>query len=283
MKQIQTIDKLKTYLSNDRKQGKTIGFVPTMGALHDGHLSLVQQCRQENDLCIVSIFVNPTQFNDPNDLITYPRTPEKDSRLLHALACDYLFTPSEKEMYPEPDTRIFHLGPVAERMEGLMRPGHFNGVAQIVSKLFDIIHPDNAYFGEKDYQQIAVIREMVKQLHQRVNIIACPIIREPDGLAMSSRNRLLTAEQRNIAPIIARTLKESRTLSATKSVQETANWVKNTLNRHPELRVEYFEIIDGNTLQPIENWHDTPLPTGCITVYCGRVRLIDNIKYAHPK
>lgn len=283
MEIIQTIDKLKSFLSEERKQGKTIGFVPTMGALHNGHLSLVRQCRKENDVCVVSIFVNPTQFNDRNDLKTYPRTLEKDCEMLKSPGCDYIFAPSEEEMYPEPDTRVFNLGPVAEVMEGQKRPGHFNGVAQIVSKLFDVVAPDNAYFGEKDFQQIAVIREMVRQLHLPVNIIACPIVREKDGLAMSSRNTRLTTEQREIAPAIARTLKESCTFAAVKSVKEIKDWVINTLNRIPPLRVEYFEMIDGHTLQPIENWNDTKEPVGCITVFCGDVRLIDNIKYEHLK
>lgn len=282
MRIIQTIDKLKSLLSEERKQGKTIGFVPTMGALHNGHLSLVGQCRRENDICVVSIFVNPTQFNDNNDLNTYPRMLEKDCEMLKPFDCDYIFAPSEEEMYPEPDTRIFSLGPVADVMEGGKRPGHFNGVAQIVSKLFDIVAPDNAYFGEKDFQQIAVIREMVRQLHLPVNIIACPIVREKDGLAMSSRNMRLTAGQREIAPAIARTLKESCTFAFVKSVKEVENRVINTLNNTLPLRVEYFEIIDGNTLQPIEDWSDTANPVGCIAVFCGDVRLIDNIKYERP-
>lgn len=279
MKIIQTINLLKTFLSEERKSGKTIGFVPTMGALHNGHLSLVEQCKKENNICVVSIFVNPTQFNDKNDLKMYPRTLEKDCEMLERLGCDYVFAPSEDEMYPVPDTRIFNLGPVAEIMEGEKRPGHFNGVAQIVSKLFDIIEPDNAYFGEKDFQQIAVIREMVRQLHLPVNIIACPIVREADGLAMSSRNTRLTSEQREIAPVIACTLKESRTFATEKSVKEVKNWVIDTLNNISPLRVEYYEIIDGNTLQPIKNWNESKNPVGCITVFCGDVRLIDNIKY----
>ncbi|MDR0700343.1 MAG: pantoate--beta-alanine ligase [Tannerella sp.] len=279
MRTILSINELKTFLFDDRKSGKTIGLVPTMGALHDGHLSLVKQCKKENDRCVVSIFVNPTQFNDRNDLKTYPRTLEKDCELLGKGYCDYVFAPSEGEIYPEPDTRVFDLGAVAEVMEGEKRPGHFNGVAQIVSKLFDIVAPDNAYFGEKDFQQIAVIRKMVGQLNLPVNIIACPIIREKDGLAMSSRNTRLTAEQRQIAPAIARTLKESTTFVPEKSVKEIEDWVVNTLNHISPLHVEYYEIVDGRTLQPIKNWSETNEPVGCITVFCGDVRLIDNIKY----
>ena len=279
MKIIHTINELQSLLTAGRKAGKTIGFVPTMGALHDGHISLAMQCEKENDICVLSIFVNPTQFNDKNDLKAYPRTLEKDCELLKPVGCDYIFVPSEEEMYPEPDTRIFNLGPVAEVMEGVHRPGHFNGVAQIVSKLFDAVKPDNAYFGEKDFQQIAVIREMVRQLNIQVNIVACPIVREDDGLAMSSRNARLTPEQRQFAPTIARILKESITFAASNSVQEVKFQVINTLNNTPHLHVEYYEIIDGDTLQPISDWKETTSPIGCITVFCGDIRLIDNIKY----
>ena len=279
MKIIHNINELQTLLAEERKEKKTIGFVPTMGALHKGHLSLAAQCKKESDICVVSIFVNPTQFNDKNDLKAYPRTLEKDCELLIPAGCDYVFAPSEEEMYPEPDTRVFNLGPVADVMEGAHRPGHFNGVAQIVSKLFDAVTPDNAYFGEKDFQQIAVIREMARQLEMKINIVACPIIREDDGLAMSSRNTRLTPEQRQIAPAIARTLKESITFAASKSVEDVKNWVINTLNNTPYMRVEYYEIIDGCSLQPINDWKETAAPVGCITVFCGDVRLIDNIKY----
>jgi len=276
---IHTINELKALLANERNAGKTIGFVPTMGALHDGHLSLVKQCKSENGVCVVSIFVNPTQFNDKNDLQTYPRTLKKDCELLEPTGCDCVFAPSDDEMYPEPDTRVFDFGPITEVMEGRHRPGHFNGVAQIVSKLFDIVGPDNAYFGEKDFQQIAVIRAMVKQLNMRVNLVACPIIREDDGLAMSSRNTRLTSEQRQFAPVIARTLKESLTFAPSKSVHDVKSWVINTLNDTPNLCVEYYEIVDGDTLQSIADWDEAKSPTGCIAVFCGDVRLIDNIKY----
>ena len=276
---IHTVNELRASLAVERKAGKTIGFVPTMGALHDGHLSLVKQCKRENGVCVVSIFVNPTQFNDKNDLQTYPRTLQKDCALLEPAGCDYVFAPSEDEMYPEPDTRVFNFGAIAEVMEGRHRPGHFNGVAQIVSKLFEIVEPDKAYFGEKDYQQIAVIRAMAQQLNMQVKLIACPIIREADGLAMSSRNTRLTAEQRQFAPAIARTLKESLTFVPSKNVLDVTSWVINTLNDVPSLRVEYYEIVDGDTLQPITGWDNAKSPTGCIAVFCGEVRLIDNIKY----
>lgn len=279
MKIVSSIKDLKNFLALEREKGKKIGLVPTMGALHAGHISLVKRCVAENDICVVSDFVNPTQFNDKHDLETYPRTLEADCALLEPVGCDYVFAPSVAEMYPEPDTRVFDLGPVAAVMEGPLRPGHFNGVAQVVSKLFYIVEPDNAYFGEKDFQQIAVIREMVRQLNLPVHIVDCPIQREADGLALSSRNTRLTPEQRQKAPVIARTLKESTTFVPAKSVQEVIDFVVNTINQVPEMKVEYFEIVDGHTMQSIKNWSDTTYPVGCITVYCGEVRLIDNIKY----
>lgn len=279
MKIVSSIKDLKNFLALEREKGKKIGLVPTMGALHAGHISLVKRCVAENDICVVSDFVNPTQFNDKHDLETYPRTLEADCALLEPVGCDYVFAPSVAEMYPEPDTRVFDLGPVAAVMEGPRRSGHFNGVAQVVSKLFYIVEPDNAYFGEKDFQQIAVIREMVRQLNLPVHIVDCPIQREADGLALSSRNTRLTPEQRQKAPVIARTLKESTTFVPAKSVQEVIDFVVNTINQVPEMKVEYFEIVDGHTMQSIKNWSDTTYPVGCITVYCGEVRLIDNIKY----
>lgn len=279
MKIIDNIKELKAYLIDEKQDNKRIGLVPTMGALHKGHLSLVRRCLEDNDVCVVSVFVNPTQFNDKHDLETYPRTLEADCALLEAEGCDYVFAPSEKEMYPEPDTRVFDLGTVAQVMEGMRRPGHFNGVAQVVSKLFYIVEPDNAYFGEKDFQQIAVIRAMVAQLRIPVRIIACPIVREEDGLALSSRNTRLTPEQRQKAPLIARALKESTTFVPEKSVQEVIDYVIRTINSDPVMRVEYYEIVDGHTLESIKNWSDTDYVVGCITVYCGEVRLIDNIKY----
>ena len=279
MKIVNNIKELKGYLALERQKNKKIGLVPTMGALHNGHLSLVKRCVKDNDVCVVSVFVNPTQFNNKTDLATYPRTLDKDCALLESAGCNYVFAPSEQEMYPEPDTRKFDFGTVSSVMEGAHRPGHFNGVAQVVSKLFYIVEPDNAYFGEKDFQQIAVIRAMVKQLDIPVKINACPIIREADGLALSSRNVRLTPEQRQKAPLIARTLKESTTFVPGKSVQEVIDYVVNTINSDPVMEVEYYEIVDGNTLESIKNWSDTDYPVGCITVYCGEVRLIDNIKY----
>lgn len=279
MKIVNSIKDLKQYLATAKRDNKQVGLVPTMGALHAGHLSLVKRCVAENDVCVVSVFVNPTQFNDKHDLETYPRTLEKDCALLETAGCDCVFAPSVEEMYPEPDTRTFDFGTVSDVMEGARRPGHFNGVAQIVSKLFYAAEPDNAYFGEKDFQQIAVIRAMVAQLQIPVRIHACPILREADGLAMSSRNTRLTPALRQKAPLIARTLKESVTFAAGKSVQETIDYVVETIDRDPDMRVEYYEIVDGNSLESIREWKDTDYPVGCITVYCGEVRLIDNIKY----
>lgn len=279
MKIVKGINELKSYLTDSKKDGKRIGLVPTMGALHKGHLSLVERCVKENDVCVVSVFVNPTQFNDKHDLETYPRTLEADCALLEQAGCDFVFAPLVEEMYPEPDTRTFDFGPVMQVMEGAKRPGHFNGVAQVVSKLFYIVEPDNAYFGEKDFQQIAVIRAMVKQLQIPVQINACPIVREADGLALSSRNTRLTPELRAKAPKIARAMRESLELAKTKSVKEVHDYVVNTLNADPDLEVEYYEIVDGNSLQAIQDWKDTDYAVGCITVYCGEVRLIDNIKY----
>ena len=279
MKIVKGINELKGYLVDSKRNGKRIGLVPTMGALHKGHLSLVERCVRENDICVVSVFVNPTQFNDKHDLETYPRTLEADCALLESAGCDFVFAPSVEEMYPEPDTRTFDFGTVMQVMEGAKRPGHFNGVAQVVSKLFYIVEPDNAYFGEKDFQQIAVIRAMVKQLQIPVQINACPIVREADGLALSSRNTRLTPALRHKAPLIARTLQESKALAATKSVREVIDYVVNTLNADPDLEVEYYEIVDGDSLVSIQDWKDTSYAVGCVTVYCGEVRLIDNIKY----
>lgn len=282
MEIIRTVDGLKSRIAEARKGGDNVkvGLVPTMGALHAGHVSLIDRARRENDVVVVSVFVNPTQFNNPEDLRTYPRTEEADCAKLEAAGVDFAFIPSVEEIYPEPDTRQFDLGPVAEVMEGAMRPGHFNGVAQIVSRLFAMVDPDRAYFGEKDFQQIAVIRRMVElEGFDRLEIVDCPICREPDGLAMSSRNVRLTPEQRRIAPAIHRALKESLEYSRSHTVEETISHVVDSVNANPQMEVEYYQIVDGRTMQPIAEWSESRQPVGCITVYCGDVRLIDNIKY----
>ncbi|MCD8385773.1 MAG: pantoate--beta-alanine ligase [Bacteroidales bacterium] len=279
MEIIRTIDGLREALDQKRAQGKTIGLVPTMGALHAGHISLMERARKENDVVVASVFVNPTQFNNQQDLLTYPRTEEADCEKLAAAGVDYAFVPSVEEIYPEPDTRQFDLGPVAEVMEGAMRPGHFNGVAQIVSKLFDMVRPTRAYFGEKDFQQIAVIRRMAELEGFDLEIVACPIKREDDGLAMSSRNVRLTPEQREIAPAIHKTLASSVEWAKDHTVEDTIKYVVDEVNSFPHMQVEYYQIVDGRSMQPITDWAETDYPVGCITVYCGDVRLIDNIKY----
>lgn len=280
MKVIRTVRELRETMEKHRGQGQSIGLVPTMGALHAGHLSLIERARNENDIVVASVFVNPTQFNNPDDLRTYPRTEEADCNALEQGGADYAFIPTVEEIYPEPDTRVFDLGPVAEVMEGAMRPGHFNGVAQIVSKLFAWTLPTRAYFGEKDYQQIAVIRRMAELEGFDLEIVACPIKRHDDGLAMSSRNVRLTPEQRAIAPAIRRTLLESLRMKPAHSVDDVKHYVTEALDAIDGLRTEYYEIVDSLTMQPIKEWSEAKeAAVGCVTVYCGDVRLIDNITY----
>lgn len=281
MEIVRKVDRLRELVAEARAEGKSVGFVPTMGALHAGHISLVDRARRDNDVVVVSVFVNPTQFNNPEDLATYPRTEEADCAKLEAAGVDAVFIPEVDEVYPEPDTRQFELGAVAEVMEGAMRPGHFNGVAQVVSKLFDMVRPTRAYFGEKDFQQIAVIRRMVELEGFDLEIVDCPICREADGLAMSSRNVRLTAEQREVAPAIHRVLAQSREWAKSHSLDETKRFVIDEINSFPHMEVEYYEIVDPLTMQPLAEWADAAngAPVGCVTVYCGKVRLIDNIKY----
>lgn len=281
MEIIRKVETLRHAVSDAKASGKTVGLVPTMGALHAGHISLVERARKENDIVVVSVFVNPTQFNNAEDLATYPRTEEADCAKLREAGVDIAFIPTVEEMYPEPDTRQFDLGNVAAVMEGAMRPGHFNGVAQIVSRLFDIVRPTRAYFGEKDFQQIAVIRRMVEVEGFDLEIVDCPICRETDGLAMSSRNTRLTPEQRQIAPNIHRALESSLDWAKTHSLSETKRYVIEEINSFPQMEVEYYEIVDPLTMQPLGDWSEARngSAVGCVTVYCGKVRLIDNIKY----
>ena len=274
---IEKIADLQAYIKE--KAAKSVGFVPTMGALHDGHISLITSSVAENDLCVASVFVNPTQFNDKADLERYPRTPEADCAMLQAAGCDVVFMPTVQEMYPEEDTRQFNFGSLETVMEGKYRPGHFNGVAQIVSKLFDAVQPNKAYFGEKDFQQVAIIRAMVQQLNYPIEIIACPIIREESGLARSSRNTLLTNEQRKKAALIAEVLTKSTTFAQNNSVAATISWVEDQFKGDTEFTMDYYEIVDGNTLQPITDWNESNFVVGCIAIYCGKIRLIDNIHY----
>ena len=276
---VETVENLHAYLAAARSEGKSVGLVPTMGALHEGHASLVKRSVEENDVTVVSVFVNPTQFNDKGDLERYPRTLDADCALLSALGTDCVFAPSVEEVYPEPDTRVFDFTPLDKVMEGVYRPGHFNGVAQIVSKLFMYVEPTRAYFGEKDFQQLAIIREMVRQQGFALEIVGCPIVREADGLALSSRNTLLTPEQRVIALAISKTLFSSVDYASSHSLCETKHMVEQVIADTEGLELEYFEVVDGNTLQPVVAWDEVNYIVGCITVYCGKVRLIDNIRY----
>ena len=266
------------------RQGKSIGFVPTMGALHAGHASLVKQACAENAVCVVSVFVNPTQFNNKEDLLKYPRNIKKDAELLADLGVDFVFAPTPEEMYSQEEMQqefAFDFAGLDQVMEGKMRPGHFNGVVQVVSRLFDLVQPTRAYFGEKDFQQLAIIHHMVErssfsERYTGLKIIDCPIVRENSGLAMSSRNERLSGEEKQTAVTISQTLFDSLQWAKTASVKEIQQRVIDTINAVDGLEVEYYEIIDKNTLQPTDVWDNA---VGCVTVYCGPVRLIDNIRY----
>ena len=280
MKIIKQIKELGAEIESLKSAGKTIGFVPTMGALHEGHKSLITRCVAENDCCVVSVFVNPTQFNNPEDLKKYPRDLDKDAKMLENAGCRIIFAPEASEMYAENElneTFSFDFAGLDKVMEGKFRPGHFNGVVQIVSKLFRLVQPDKAYFGEKDFQQLAIIHHMVKTMPFNVEIVDCEIIREPSGLAMSSRNERLTADQRKKATEISKVLFESRNFVQDLSPEMVAEQVISKINSVPELEVEYFEIVDSTTLQLVDSWKNPAV--GCIAVFCGEVRLIDNIKY----
>lgn len=283
MKVITSSEELKKALLPHYDSKKSIGLVPTMGALHQGHLSLVEKATSENDITVISIFVNPTQFNDPEDLKKYPRTLEADLALLEKANVDIVFAPTVEDVYPTKDTRTFSYPPLDEVMEGKARPGHFNGVCQIVSKLFTLTNPTRAYFGEKDFQQLAIIREMVRTYPFQIEIVGCPIMREKDGLAMSSRNMRLTPIQRTQALNISKTLFSAKEKVDTYTLPSLKVWVENEIESSEGLDLDYFEIVDGNTLQPIENWQDASYIVGCITVFCGEVRLIDNITLKNNK
>lgn len=281
MEVFNSIVALQNRLFEVRKEGRTVGLVPTMGALHEGHASLVRRSVGDNDVTVVSVFVNPTQFNDKNDLKNYPHDLEADCRLLEECGADYVLAPSVEEMYPTPDRRQFDFPPITTVMEGAHRPGHFNGVCQVVSRLFYIVRPQRAYFGEKDWQQIAVVKALVKYIGIGVDIVECPIVRDADGLARSSRNALLSKDERGIAPAIYKALKDSVEYAKNHTVGETRDKVVGDINAVDGLEVEYFSIVDGNTLQDISTWDDSEYVVGCITVYCGKtpIRLIDHIKY----
>lgn len=281
MKLFRSIVELQNELFEVRKEGKTVGLVPTMGALHEGHASLVKRSVSENGVTVVSVFLNPTQFNDKKDLERYPRTLDADCALMEKCGADYVFAPSVKEMYPTEDKRKFDFPPVTTVMEGAHRPGHFNGVCQVVSRLFYIVRPDRAYFGEKDWQQIAVIKQLVKYLDLKVQIVECETVREEDGLAKSSRNTLLSADERAIAPKIYEALKDSKEYGKNHTLAETRQHVIDQINAVDGLVVEYYSIVDGNTLEDVDTWDSSPYIVGCITVYCGKtpIRLIDHITY----
>lgn len=278
---VKTICDLQNYLFDRRKDGYSVGLVPTMGALHEGHASLIKRAAAENGVTVVSVFLNPTQFNDKSDLDRYPRTLDADCRLAEQMGADVVFAPTVKEVYPEPDTRQFSFPPVTEVMEGAHRPGHFNGVCQVVSRLFYMVHPDRAYFGEKDFQQIAVVKRLVAYLGMPIKIVECDIVREPDGLAMSSRNTLLKPNERAIAPLIYKALVEATEYSKSHSVSETRKITIDKLNAVDGLEVEYFSIVDADSLLDVSSWDEASHIAGCITVYCGAtpIRLIDHIRF----
>ena len=274
------IIEIRKILSIFRQQGKSIGFIPTMGALHEGHLSLIDTSLRSNDISVISIFVNPTQFNDTNDYKKYPRNIEKDLELARLKGCDLAFVPEEQEIYPEKDQRVFDFGTLDKYMEGKYRPGHFNGVAQVVSRLFSVIEPDRAYFGEKDFQQLIIIKKLVEQLKMPVEIVSCPIIREPDGLAMSSRNQLLTPEQRKSASAISAVLQKAKDLARKIKIPELKKIVISEIDSDPNLKTEYFEVVLESDMIPLKNWPQKSPVIACIAVKAGQIRLIDNIKFS---
>jgi pantoate--beta-alanine ligase len=281
MQVVDHIAPLKAAIRLLKSRGKSVGLVPTMGALHEGHLSLIRQSIAETGITVVSIFVNPTQFNDKKDLEKYPGNIRKDLDSLRELlrAADLVFTPDVPEIYPEEDIRVFDFGHLDKIMEGAFRKGHFNGVAQVVTKLFDIVTPDRAYFGEKDYQQLVIINHLVKQQSYPVVIVPCPIIREADGLALSSRNQRLSDQERIEAALIPKTLFQAARKATHLEVDEVKKWVVETLNSSKLLQVEYFEIVDGSQLEPVKNWSEKGKIIGCVAVWAGQIRLIDNITF----
>jgi pantoate--beta-alanine ligase len=284
MRIIYSLEEIGTIIKEFKQKGQKTGFVPTMGALHDGHISLVKHAKAENDIVVVSIFVNPTQFNDKKDLANYPRMIEKDIALLQSYNVDYIFAPDEQEMYPEsdsrmPDNMVFEFGDLDKILEGKYRPGHFNGVAQIVYKFFKFLNPDKAYFGEKDFQQVIIIKHLIKTLNLNIEIVSCPIVRESDGLAMSSRNMLLLPDQRKSAILISRSLRDSLNYIDKLSIAGLKEMVCNNINKDNLLEVEYFEIVNDTTLLPVSSWNDPAGKVGLIAVRIGKIRLIDNIRY----
>jgi len=276
MELFKTIKEIREYLKAKKDEDLTIGFVPTMGALHEGHLSLFREAKEENDIVVGSIFVNPTQFNNQDDLARYPRTFEEDIKKLEEEGCAAVFHPSAEEMYPVPDTTKFDFGNLDKVLEGEHRPGHFNGVASVVKKLFEIVKPDRSYFGLKDFQQLLIIHKMIKDFNLPVELVPCPIVREKNGLAMSSRNELLTKAERKQASLIYKTLKFVKVQSGFQPIHELKNYVNREFKRK-NMKLEYFEIVDMYTLEPLTTWIGSKTVIACIAVYVGNVRLIDNI------
>ena len=278
MKVFNFIVDIQRFIEEKHNLGLKVGFVPTMGALHDGHLSLINRAKKENDIVVCSVFVNPIQFNNPADLEKYPRTPEKDIEKLQCAGCDAVFMPSAEEMYPEKVEDHYDFGDLERVMEGACRPGHFNGVAIVVRKLFEIVTPNRAYFGEKDFQQLAIINKMVKDLNINVENVPCPIVRENDGLAMSSRNVRLNETERAIAPKIFATLNDAVSKKDSMSPAEMKSY---TLAKYAEINefdVEYVEITDEINLKSIENWNECEHARIFVALQLGPVRLIDNVR-----
>ncbi len=275
-----TVKELSAALKQERQQGKSIGFVPTMGALHNGHQSLLEKAAAENEIVVCSIFVNPTQFNNANDLANYPRMIEQDVQMLEKSGCQYAFIPSVEEMYPQgQQTLDINFGNLELTMEGAFRPGHFKGMATIVDRLFTIVQPDRAYFGEKDFQQLAIVRVMAKMLNHKVQIIGCPTLRESDGLAMSSRNLLLNEKQRKAAPMIYQAMLQAKEFIPHHSPAAIRDLVIRYIQQSPLFHVQYFEIVNPETLEPINEWEPGKKAQGCIAVLTEGPRLIDNIEY----
>lgn len=271
------IDGLQTHLSQIRLQGKSIGFVPTMGALHNGHISLINESRKQCDLTVCSIFVNPTQFNDKSDLERYPRMPERDAQLLEKAGCEVLFLPDVKEIYPDNEKAMFDFGYLNEILEAEHRPGHFNGVAQVVKRFFEIVNPNKAFFGSKDYQQVMIVKALVKQIHLGIEIVSCPILRELDGLAMSSRNSLLNAEERMLAALIPKMMQQAKEITLSQGKDQAKAFIVNEIAAHPLMKLDYYELCDANTLQILPEVTHGKSTISLIALFVGKIRLIDNL------
>lgn len=274
------INDLTGFLERERTAGKTIGFVPTMGALHPGHTSLIERSKKQCDVTVCSIFVNPTQFNDPKDLERYPRMPQKDIHLLEEAGCHAVFLPSSEEIYPNPGKEVFDFGYLNDTLEGKHRPGHFNGVAQVVKRFFQIIEPDAAFFGSKDYQQVMIIRALVAQMQSKIEIIACPILREADGLAMSSRNALLNVEERNVASSIPKIMKKANGLLQTVGLEAAKSFVDNETAANPLMKLDYYEVCQAADLKIVSKLESGKDYVAVIACFVGRIRLIDNLALA---